>query len=187
MTTNTTHKKTLEGVVVSDKMQKTVVVSVSRYIQHPKYKKYLKISKKYKAHDEAGHKIGDKVMSLVAGGAIATRDYFPGHHDLGGPGQEQVEGREQVSECRRVAPGQRREETQDPGGGVEVAALTGQRGEAQQGEGGGEEHADPHGRHPLATTGLFEVAGDDANDQRGFDAFAQHDQKRNEHSAPCEN
>ena len=57
----------------------------------------------------------------------------------------------------------------------------------QQGEGGGEEHADPHGRHPLATAGLFEVAGDDANDQRSFNAFAQHDQKRNEHSAPCEN
>jgi hypothetical protein len=53
----------------------------------------------------------------------------------------------------------------------------------QQGEGGAEENADPHGGHPLAAAGLFEVAGDDANDQCGLDAFAQHDQERNEHSA----
>ena len=54
--------KTLSGVVVSDKMQKTVVVKVDRYIKHPKYGKYYKTSKKYKAHDEAGKiKVGDKV------------------------------------------------------------------------------------------------------------------------------
>jgi small subunit ribosomal protein S17 len=55
------NRKKMEGVVVSDKMQKTVTVSVTRFVKHPKYKKYLKISKKYKAHDEAGHKVGDKV------------------------------------------------------------------------------------------------------------------------------
>ncbi|MNL38025.1 hypothetical protein D3C87_1602060 [compost metagenome] len=53
----------------------------------------------------------------------------------------------------------------------------------QQGEGGGKKYADPYGGHPLAAARLFQVAGDDANDQRGLDAFAQHDQKRNEHSA----
>jgi len=54
--------KLLEGVVVSDKMDKTVVVSVSRFVQHPKYKKYYKISKKYKAHDpENKYHVGDKV------------------------------------------------------------------------------------------------------------------------------
>jgi small subunit ribosomal protein S17 len=57
------NKKTLEGVVVSDKMDKTVVVSVTRFEKHPKYKKYVKMSKKYKAHDEANEKkIGDKVV-----------------------------------------------------------------------------------------------------------------------------
>lgn len=62
MTTNTTHKKTLEGVVVSDKMQKTIVVAVKRFVKHPKYGKFLSQTKKYKAHDEAGtFKIGDKV------------------------------------------------------------------------------------------------------------------------------
>lgn len=54
--------KTLKGVVVSDKMQKTVVVSVSNFIKHPKYGKYYKVSKKYKAHDENNkYKIGDTV------------------------------------------------------------------------------------------------------------------------------
>ncbi len=54
--------KTLKGIVVSDKMDKTVVVSVSRFVKHPKYGKFYKISKKYKAHDEGNkHKTGDKV------------------------------------------------------------------------------------------------------------------------------
>ncbi len=53
---------TLKGVVVSDKMDKTVVVSVSRFVKHPKYGKFYNISKKYKAHDEDNkYKIGDKV------------------------------------------------------------------------------------------------------------------------------
>ena len=52
----------LKGVVVSDKMDKTVVVSVSRFIKHPLYGKFYKVSKKYKAHDEKNkYKIGDKV------------------------------------------------------------------------------------------------------------------------------
>lgn len=53
---------TLSGVVLSDKMDKTIVVSVSRFVKHPKYGKFYKISKKYKAHDaENKYKIGDKV------------------------------------------------------------------------------------------------------------------------------
>ena len=52
----------LKGVVVSDKMDKTVVVSVSRFIKHPKYGKFYNQNKKYKAHDEENkYKIGDKV------------------------------------------------------------------------------------------------------------------------------
>ena len=41
--------RSLKGVVVSDKMDKTIVISVNRYKEHPKYKKRYKISKKYKA------------------------------------------------------------------------------------------------------------------------------------------
>ena len=54
--------KTLKGTVVSDKMQKTVVVKVQRYVKNPKYGKYQKISKKYKAHNENNDiKVGDVV------------------------------------------------------------------------------------------------------------------------------
>ena len=53
---------TLKGIVVSDKMDKTVVVSVSRFIKHPLYGKFYKVSKKYKAHDEENkYKTGDNV------------------------------------------------------------------------------------------------------------------------------
>jgi small subunit ribosomal protein S17 len=57
-----TRPKTLNGVVVSDKMKDTVVVLVERYVKHPKYQKFLNIRKRFKAHD-AGNtkKIGDKV------------------------------------------------------------------------------------------------------------------------------
>jgi len=58
---NITRKK-LQGVVVSDKMKKTITVLVNRFVKHPKYGKYMKISKKYKAHDEeSAFKIGDNV------------------------------------------------------------------------------------------------------------------------------
>lgn len=54
--------KILRGIVVSDKMKDTAVISVVRFVKHSKYKKYYKVSKKYKAHN-AGNtkKIGDKV------------------------------------------------------------------------------------------------------------------------------
>lgn len=54
--------KILNGVVTSDKMDKTIVVSVSRFVKHPKYGKFYKVNKKYKAHDpENKYKTGDKV------------------------------------------------------------------------------------------------------------------------------
>lgn len=59
----TTHKKTLQGVVVSDKMKDTVVVLVSRYVKHPKYKKYMTRTKRYKAHNPGNTKReGDAVV-----------------------------------------------------------------------------------------------------------------------------
>ncbi len=60
--TNNKILKTLDGVVVSDKMQKTAVVLVERFVKHPKYQKFITKTKKYKAHDENNTaKIGDKV------------------------------------------------------------------------------------------------------------------------------
>ncbi len=56
-------KRQLKGLVVSDKMQKTVVVKVERIKKHRQYKKIYKIHKKYKAHDEKEEfKAGDKVV-----------------------------------------------------------------------------------------------------------------------------
>jgi len=56
-------KRRLVGVVVSDKMQKTIVVEIERQIRHPVYKKVVRRSKKYKAHDETETaKQGDTVQ-----------------------------------------------------------------------------------------------------------------------------
>ncbi|OGZ71483.1 MAG: 30S ribosomal protein S17 [Candidatus Staskawiczbacteria bacterium RIFCSPLOWO2_01_FULL_33_9] len=56
-------KKQLKGIVISDKMQKTVVVNVERIKEHPKYKRRYKIHKKYKAHDEnKEYHVGDNVV-----------------------------------------------------------------------------------------------------------------------------
>lgn len=57
-----TNGKTLSGVVVSDKMQDTVVVAVTRFVKHPKYRKFIKSVKKYHVHNPNNvKKEGDKV------------------------------------------------------------------------------------------------------------------------------
>jgi small subunit ribosomal protein S17 len=56
-------KKNLIGIVISDKMDKTVTVLVERLTQHSTYKKYIRKRKKFKAHDEQNAcRIGDKVL-----------------------------------------------------------------------------------------------------------------------------
>ena len=56
-------RRVLQGEVVSDKSDKTVVVKVERTYKHPLYKKYIKKDKKYSAHDESNKfKIGDFVQ-----------------------------------------------------------------------------------------------------------------------------
>ena len=58
-------RKTLVGVVTSDKMEKTVVVMVHRLVLHPVYKKYVRKRKKIKAHDEQNQcHMGDKVLLI---------------------------------------------------------------------------------------------------------------------------
>lgn len=58
-------KRVLQGVVVSDKMDKSVVVRVERRVMHPVYKKYIKRSAKYTAHDENNLcKVGDIVQIM---------------------------------------------------------------------------------------------------------------------------
>ncbi len=56
-------KRKFYGVVISDKMDKTIVVSVERIKRHPKYKKRYKESRKFKVHDEKNEaKVGDKII-----------------------------------------------------------------------------------------------------------------------------
>lgn len=59
----TARKKTRVGTVVSNKMQKTVVVSVERLVQHEQYRKLVRRSNRFKAHDEANAcNVGDRVL-----------------------------------------------------------------------------------------------------------------------------
>jgi small subunit ribosomal protein S17 len=59
------HRRLQVGVVVSDKMDKTVVVKVDRLVRHSLYNKYIKRSVKYKVHDEKNScKVGDRVQII---------------------------------------------------------------------------------------------------------------------------
>ncbi len=58
-------RKTRTGIVVSDKMDKTIVVAIETRVQHPLYKKFVKSTTKFKAHDENNEcGIGDRVMIM---------------------------------------------------------------------------------------------------------------------------
>lgn len=58
-----TNRKKMTGVVVKDKMDKTVVIEVEKFLKHPKYHKYLKRKKRYKAHDDKSQcNVGDRVI-----------------------------------------------------------------------------------------------------------------------------
>ena len=69
-------RKTMVGVVTSDKMKDTIVVKVSHFIKHPKYGKYVSRDKKFKVHD-AGNtkKIGDKV-TIVECAPVSKDKHF---------------------------------------------------------------------------------------------------------------
>ena len=60
---NKSGRRSVTGVVVSDRMDKTVTVQVTRLVKHPRYRKYVKRSKNYKAHDENNQcQINDTVV-----------------------------------------------------------------------------------------------------------------------------
>ena len=61
------NKRTIKGVVISDKMDKTIVVKAERLVKHPVFHKYVRKHVKYKAHDEQNEcKAGDTVMIIEA-------------------------------------------------------------------------------------------------------------------------
>ena len=68
------YRKVREGLVVSDKMDKTVVVVVEDRVKHPKYGKVIRRTKKYKAHDSANAcGIGDRVLLMETKPVSATK------------------------------------------------------------------------------------------------------------------
>jgi small subunit ribosomal protein S17 len=69
-------RKVREGVVVSDKMDKTVVIMEEKMVLHPLYKKRVKKSIKYKAHDENNTcKVGDKVKIMETRPLAKTKNW----------------------------------------------------------------------------------------------------------------
>ena len=70
------NKKELHGQVISDKMDKSVVVRVERFVKHSVYKKYIKREKKYLAHDENNEcHIGDQV-NIIETRPLSKNKYF---------------------------------------------------------------------------------------------------------------
>lgn len=75
-TTTTVNPQRMQGVVVKTAMKDTATVEVSRYVKHPKYKKYQVKTKKYLAHDPGNTaKVGDKV-TIVATRPISKHKSF---------------------------------------------------------------------------------------------------------------
>ena len=68
-------RRRLVGTVVGDKMQKTAVVQVERVYRHPLYKKVVRMGKTYKAHDELGASVGDRVR-IVESKPISRTKYW---------------------------------------------------------------------------------------------------------------
>jgi small subunit ribosomal protein S17 len=69
-------KKILTGTVISDKMQKTVVVEVERTFRHPLFNKTVKFKRKYKVHDEGAQaKVGD-IVSFFEGRPVSKTKYM---------------------------------------------------------------------------------------------------------------
>jgi small subunit ribosomal protein S17 len=72
---NDSKRRRLIGVVVSNKMQKTVSVEVVRRHQHPLYGKVVNSNKMYKAHDELGCQVGDKVQIIESAPISKTKKW----------------------------------------------------------------------------------------------------------------
>jgi small subunit ribosomal protein S17 len=67
------NRKVREGLVVSDKMTKTVVVEVEDRVQHPLYGKTIRRTKRYKAHDQGDAGVGDRVLLMETRPLSATK------------------------------------------------------------------------------------------------------------------
>ncbi|TAK58787.1 30S ribosomal protein S17 [Patescibacteria group bacterium] len=76
METNTKNQKTLTGVVVSTKMKDTITVAVNRYVKDSKYKKYVKKTKKYLAHDAGNTKKEGERVTIAPCRPMSKNKHF---------------------------------------------------------------------------------------------------------------
>ena len=74
--TPSTHARTFRGTVVSTKMKDTVAVAVTRYVKHPKYKKYQTRTKKFLAHDAGNTKKDGEVVTIRETRPLSKNKHF---------------------------------------------------------------------------------------------------------------
>jgi small subunit ribosomal protein S17 len=131
-TTVETKRKTKVGRVVSDKMDKTIVVSVERLTRHRLYKRVIRLTTKFKAHDETNDaRIGDTVLIEESRPLSATKRWRlvsvtarAGEHGL--PGESVVSEEAEVTEAIHAAahPGRTRSSDADESENVDGADAT---------------------------------------------------------------
>jgi small subunit ribosomal protein S17 len=118
-TVQETRRKTKVGRVVSDKMDKTIVVSVERLARHPIYKRVIRLTTKFKAHDEANDAhVGDTVLIEESRPLSATKRWRlvsvvarAGEHGHGSPSDLVAEEAEVIEAIHAAAhPGRQRDE-----------------------------------------------------------------------------
>ena len=129
-------RKTKVGRVVSDRMDKTIVVSVERLARHPLYKRVIRLTTKFKAHDETNDaKVGDTVLIEESRPLSATKRWRlvsiiqrAGEHGL--PGEAVVAEEAAVTEAIHAAahPGRRSADDEAEGDGVPAGLAEGEEG-----------------------------------------------------------
>ncbi len=75
-TTTVTNRRVLRGTVVSSKMKDTITVAVERYVKHPKYKKYLRRTKKFLVHDAGNTAKEGQLVDIRETRPISKRKHF---------------------------------------------------------------------------------------------------------------
>ncbi len=75
-TTTVTNRRTLRGIVVSTKMKDTITVAVERYVKHPKYKKYMRRTKKFLVHDAGNTAKEGQVVDIRETRPLSKRKHF---------------------------------------------------------------------------------------------------------------
>ncbi len=98
-------RRVLEGKVVSDKMDKTVTVLVERRFMHPKYKKYIKRSSKYAAHDENNSVKEGEIIQIIECAPISKRKSWTVVKDgAAAPTKEEKKAAKKAAPKKEAAP-----------------------------------------------------------------------------------